>query len=61
MPHQPAVRYDIEFHPDAYEEYKRPDHSVAAIVDKELADLEERAGVRSGRILDSFAESIQGW
>ena len=43
MPYQPAARYDIKFHPDAYEEYKRLDHSVAAIVDKKLASLEERA------------------
>ena len=37
------VRYEIGFHPAALKEYEKLDHSVAGMVDKKLADLEERA------------------
>ena len=43
MPNRAAVRYEITFHPDAVKEYEHLDHSVALIVDKKLADLQERA------------------
>ena len=36
------VKYEIGFHPAALKEYEKLDHSVAGMVDKKLADLEEK-------------------